>query len=95
MQCGLDIEANRLQHCEALRDAAAPISKNFDPVADRKRRILLTDRVHESVGPRGSAGGRDHNDPPAGVGVSHDIVRAPCNHFGDQQRWQTRKPASD
>ena len=73
-QCGVGIRPDRLRHYEALRDPAAAISKNFDPLADPKRVLAQADLVHESVSPRGDAGGKPHNDPPPGLPVARDLV---------------------
>jgi uncharacterized protein (DUF2235 family) len=69
---GLAIDDAELHRFEALRNPNAPISENFDPKADPQRRIKPTDAVHESVRPRASAGGKEHNDPPAGLRVVGD-----------------------
>jgi hypothetical protein len=70
--CELSIDSSDLAAYAALRDPRAPISKNFDPVKDPKRKVPKTDLVHESVTPRGRANGREHNDPPAGMKVASD-----------------------
>lgn len=70
---GLPLDAAELARFEALRNPDAPISKNFDPKLDPPRRIAPTDTLHASVRPRGSVGGREHNDPPAGLNVVDDF----------------------
>lgn len=64
---GLPIAEAKIREHAALCDADAPISKNFDPKLDPARRIAQGDAVHETVRPRGKAGGREHNDPPPGL----------------------------
>lgn len=66
---GLPIADAKLERYAARCDAEAPISKDFDPKLDPPRRVAPGDAVHETVRPRGHAGGREHNDPPAGVVV--------------------------
>lgn len=63
---GLPIAETKLKEYEALRNATALVSKNFDPKLDPARRIAQGDAVHESVQPRGNTGGIEHNDPPPG-----------------------------
>lgn len=72
MANGVPMDEAELRRFEALRDPDAPTSKNFDPKRDPRRRIEPTDAVHASVRPRGRAGGREHNDPPAGLRVVGD-----------------------
>ncbi len=69
-EVGLPVDETKLQAHEALCDAAAPISKNFDPKKDPQRTINPGDLVHESVKPRGRSGGKEHNDPPPGVRIA-------------------------
>lgn len=69
---GLPIDPKAVAKHEKLRKPDAAISKNFDPKLDPKRKVPKTDLVHESVQPRGNAGGREHNDPPAGMKVATD-----------------------
>ena len=64
---GLPIAETKIREYEALRDATALVSKNFDPKLDPPRRIAQGDAVHESVRPRGNVGGTEHNDPPPGT----------------------------
>ena len=64
---GLPIAETKIREYEALRDATALVSKNFDPQLDPPRRIAQGDAVHESVQPRGNAGGTEHNNPPPGT----------------------------
>lgn len=71
-RCGLPIDQGDLAAHAQLRNPSAEISKNLDPVKDPKRQIPATDLIHESVTPRGQTGGRDHNDPPAGMKVATD-----------------------
>lgn len=71
--CGLPIDTRDISTHEARRDARASISKNFDPVKDPKREVLVTDLVHESVNPRGRADGREHNDPLPTMKVATDV----------------------
>lgn len=52
-----------------VRFREAPISKNFDPKLDPRRKIPSGDPVRAAVQPRGESGGRHHNDPPAGLRV--------------------------
>lgn len=68
-EAGLPVVEEKLQEHEARRDQDAPISENLDPKKDPHRIINPGDFVHESVKPRGHAGGVAHNDPPAGVQV--------------------------
>lgn len=60
----LPIAETKMKEYEALRDEKAPISKNFDPKLNSRRKIEQGDAVHESVQPRGNTGGTEHNDPP-------------------------------
>jgi len=69
-EVGLPVDEAKLQAHEALCDAAAPISKNFDPKKDPQRTINPGDFVHESVKARGRSGGKEHNDPPPGVRIA-------------------------
>jgi uncharacterized protein (DUF2235 family) len=69
---GLPIDSATFANYSTLRDANAPVSRNFDPKADPKRVIGAQDMVHESVRPRGNAGGKEHNDPPAGCRIATD-----------------------
>ncbi len=70
--CGLPIASTELQRFQTMRDPGAPISRNLDPIPDPMRRIEMTDKVHESVQPRGNKDGIEHNDPPAGLTVVSD-----------------------
>lgn len=69
-EAGLPISDAKLEQFAARCNAGAEISKNFDPKLDPPRRVAQGDAVHETVQPRGHAGGREHNDPPAGVVVA-------------------------
>ncbi len=69
---GLPINSDEISRFEALCDPSAAISKNFDPIKDPQRKILSDDLVHESVQPRGSLDGKEHNDPPPGLQVIED-----------------------
>ena len=69
---GLPIDAIKFAHCSTQRAADAAISKNLDPKADPKRAVDASDSVHESVQPRGNAGGREHNDPTTGCRIVRD-----------------------
>jgi uncharacterized protein (DUF2235 family) len=68
---GLPIAEAKLREHAALCNADAPVSKNLDLIPDPQRSIAQSDFVHESVRPRGNAGGMQHNDPPAGVTTIH------------------------
>ncbi len=68
-ECGLPVDKERLARYVSCCDAAASISKNFDPIPDPQRTILPGDCVHESVTPRGQVGGLVHLDPPAGISI--------------------------
>ena len=67
---GLPIAEAKIKEHEALCNANALVSKNFDPKLDPPRRIAQGDAVHESVQPRGNAGGTEHNDPPPGAVIA-------------------------
>lgn len=69
-EAGLPVVEEKLRKHEALCDAAAPISKNFDPKKDSQRTINPGDFVHESVKARGQVGGTIHNDPPASCAIA-------------------------
>lgn len=73
-QCNVKIKPDKLAYYQTQRDPEAIISENFDPKLDPKREISPSDLVHETVAARGTAGGRDHNDPPAMLGVIHDVA---------------------
>jgi uncharacterized protein (DUF2235 family) len=62
---GLPVVEERLTRYGSYCDAGAMISKNFDPYPDPQRIILSGDSIHESVTPRGIAGGFVHLDPPS------------------------------
>jgi hypothetical protein len=66
---GLPIDPAAIRRYEELCDADAPISTNKDLKPDAWRRIEPGDAVHESVRPRGSRSGTEHNDPPPGVEI--------------------------
>jgi uncharacterized protein (DUF2235 family) len=66
---GLPVVEERLERYVACCDATAAISKNFDPIVNAHRTILLGDSVHESVTPRGRVSDLQHLDPPAGLTV--------------------------
>ena len=70
--CGLPIATGELEQFKQMRDTKASISKNLDPIPDPMRKIEATDKVHESVQPRGNEGGIEHNDPPTGLTVVSD-----------------------
>ncbi len=70
MEHGLPISDAKLRNYEALCDANAPISKNLDPKLGPQRLIAQGDAVHDSVRPRGNAGGKEHNDPPPNVVIA-------------------------
>lgn len=72
LDSGLPVDPSELQRFEALRDPEADISENFDPKLDPPRTIGSTDKVHVSVQPRGSRGGKEHNDPPPGLTIVND-----------------------
>jgi hypothetical protein len=69
---GLPVDDERLARYAACCDPTATISKNFDPYLDPQRTILPGDCVHESVTPRGIAGGVTHLDPPPGCTIVRD-----------------------
>jgi uncharacterized protein (DUF2235 family) len=69
---GLPVDDERLARYLACCDSTATISKNFDPCPDPQRTILSGDLVHESVTPRGNAGGLTHLDPPPGYALVRD-----------------------
>ena len=71
-RCNIQIKDDEFVRYQAQCDPAADISKNFDPKLDKKRQILLSDSIHESVDPRGDIGGKEHNDPPNGLKISYD-----------------------
>ena len=71
-EAGLPVDSERLTRYVSCCDPAALISKNFDPYPDPQRTILSGDCVHESVAPRGNAGGVVHLDPPADVTIVRD-----------------------
>ncbi|MDH5669045.1 MAG: DUF2235 domain-containing protein [Nitrospira sp.] len=70
-ETGLPVVEAKLKEREAMCDPKAPISKTFDPIKDPQRTINATDVVHESVTPRGQAGGIAHNDPPQRLNIAH------------------------
>ena len=71
-ECGLPVVDEKLQGHEANCDPEAEISQNMDVIKDPYRTVLAGDFVHESVKPRGRAGGKEHNDPPADVKILHE-----------------------
>ncbi|MBS0154153.1 MAG: DUF2235 domain-containing protein [Nitrospira sp.] len=70
-EAGLPLVEEKLREHEALCNADAAVSKNFDPKKDPQRTINSGDFVHESVKVRGQLGGRIHNDPPASCVIVH------------------------
>ena len=68
----LPIDGERVRQAQALRNPEAPISQNFDILPDPQRKVRSSDWVHASVKPRGSQGGVQHNDPPAGCRITDD-----------------------
>lgn len=64
---GVPILEAELRRHEARCNPDGEISKNFDPKKDPPRVVEADDLVHDSVRPRGSAGGKFHNDPPEGL----------------------------
>jgi uncharacterized protein (DUF2235 family) len=69
-EAGLPIAEATIEQHEARCNADAPISKNFDPKLDPPRKLAQSDAVHETVRPRGHAGGREHNDPLPGMVIA-------------------------
>ncbi len=69
---GLPLDPAELERFKTMRDPEALISKSFAPKLDPPRRIESTDKVHESVQPRGNTGGKEHNDPPSNLTVVCD-----------------------
>ncbi len=74
IDAGLSISDSHINKHKGLRDPQAPCSKpGMDLVANRKRNILHTDVVHDSVKRREWAARRfPGNNPPIGMKVTND-----------------------
>jgi uncharacterized protein (DUF2235 family) len=71
--CGILIPDSHFKRHAALRKPDGPCKKpGMDLRANRKRPIMSTDVVHESVSRRKTAGGFPANNPPKGLRVAGD-----------------------
>ncbi len=72
-ECDIVIPRSHIDHHAAMRKPKAPCKKpGMDLRANRKRPILVTDLVHESVARRKTVGGFSANNPPNGLRVEGD-----------------------
>ncbi len=61
LAAGLPIKQETLTALDAAIDPDTKIGRNFDPIRNRPREVLLDDRIHYTVSRRP---GNEHNNPP-------------------------------